>query len=603
MKISAFGRGLALAVLYIGILLGLVLLQFRAGGDFTLVASGITLKGRAGEQEGSLVSGSLSFGGLVLTFSPAKPLAWTAQDGSGRTALPKSYKELKDGFLILFTDGLELRARSSGEPGTRGSFEFARKTGPLRDVTVAVSAARRSRLVQESDAYLLSGSAGRFVLEVPEGAVSPDRRNLSLPFVRGRIVPASLAKAQDGMQTASPRFLEQAALDPAVFQREIAAFRDKAWKGLSSDRFQPGTLEWKDSAGKPGFSEAALTAYLAEAWSRGQGPSAFERVQAANDLHAGSLTYLSVPFLGRTTDRMRAFEEADLLEVKRLERLVQTRNPSLLEKPGLVRFLLDRAPYALARDAFQMVGALDLGSLSVAQAAGGLAAWAEAEDLFGSGENPFSRFAGIPERQILPYVHRAGDGYFLATGPDGTSALEISIRAGLSLIRLGESTVKPMFTGIGQSLVLGALRLADSQGFLPRAVVVRNGAVAERLETLAPEEAYPLVAGNPYYPREVSFFREVGPGAWMWTCSPKVSISADAERMVWTLEFPEQGVHYIAAYGVKPFAKMQLYGLDYPMDPAFENYNASGYLYRRASNVVYFKMRHKSRTEDIRMYY
>ncbi len=603
MKLGAFGRGLALAALYIGILLGLVLLQFRVDGDFTRVSSGITLKGQAGEQEGSLVSGTLGFGGLVLAFSPAKPLAWTAQDGSERSAIPKSFQETPDGFLIQFTDGLELRARSSGEPGFRAGFEFSRKTGPLRKVTVTVSTARRFRLTQEEKIYFVTGSSGRFLLDVPEGAVSPDRRSISLPFARGRVAPVSLAKADDGTQTASLRFLEQAALDPAAFQREVAAFRDKAWKGLSADRFLPGTVEWKDAAGKAAFSEAALTAYLAEAWSRGQGLAALERVQAANALHPSSLTHLSVPFLGRTTDRMRAFEEADLLEVKRLERLVAARNPALLEKPGLVRFLLDRAPYALARDAFQMVGALDLGALTVGQAAGGLGAWAEAEDLFGPGENPFARFAGVAERQILPSVVKAGEGFFLTTGPDGSVILETSIRAGWSLIRLGESTAKPMFTGIGQSLVLGALRLSDPLGFLPRTVIVRNGAAADRREILAPEEAYPLVAGNPYYPREVSFFKEVGPGAWMWTCSPNVSISADAEKMVWTLEFPEQGVHYIAAYGVKPFAKMQLYGLDYPMDPAFENYNASGYLYRRASNVVYFKMRHKSRTEDIRMYY
>lgn len=603
MKLRAFGRGLALAVLYIGILLGLVLLQFRDGGDLTMVSSGITLKGRSGEAEGSLVSGSLSFGGLVLVFSPAKPLEWTAQDGSVRSALPKSYQTTKDGFLLQFTDGLELRARSSGEPGSRAAFEFSRKTGPLRNVVAALAPALRPRLTKESKTYFLSGSAGRFVLDVPEGAVSPDRRSLTLPFTRGRILPAAVSKAEEAVPTASLRFLDQAALDPAVFQREVSAFRDKVWKGLSSDRFLPAAVEWKDYSDKAAFSEAALTAYLAEAWSRGQGPAALEGVQAANTLHAGSLTYLSVPFLGRTVERMRAFEEADLLEVKRLERLVQARSPELLEKPGLVRFLLDRAPYALARDAFQMVGALDLGSLTVAQAVGGLAAWAEAEDLFEAGENPFARFSGIPERQILPAVVRAGDGYFLASGPDGSVDLAASIRAGLSLIRLGDVTAKTMFTGIGQSLVLGALRLADPLGFLPRTVVVRNGAVADRLEVLTPEEIYPLVAGNPYYPREVSFFKEVGPGAWMWTCSPKVSISATSERMVWTLEFPEQGVHYIAAYGVKPFAKMQLYGLDYPMDPAFENYNASGYLYRRASNVVYFKMRHKSRTEDIRMYY
>ena len=603
MKTGAFGRGLALAALYIGILLGLVVFQFHIGGDFTLVSAGFVLKGDAGEQDGSLVSGTLNFGGLVLIFSPGKPLVWTAQDGTAREAIPKSFQAGKDGFLIQFTDGLELRAWASGEPGSRGSFEFSRKTGLLRDVTVAIDAARRSRVSLELQTYVVSGNSGRFMLNLPDGSISPDRKSMTLPFIRGRMASASLSKVDEGIQPASLRFLEQAALDPPAFQREVAAFRDKAWKGLSIDRFLPETVEWRDSSGKSGFSESALTAYLAEAWSRGQGLAAIERVQAANSLYASSLTYLSVPFMGRTVDRMRTFEESDLVEVKRLERLVVAKSPALLEKPGLARFLLDRAPYALARDAFQMIQALDLGSLSVAQAAGGLAAWAEAEDLFGVGENPFARFASIPERQILPFVVKAGEGFFLAAGADGSSILETSVRAGWSLMRLGESTGKQMFVGIGQSLVLGALRLADPLGFLPRSVKVRNGTVSDRLEVLPPEEVYALVAGNPYYPREVSFFKEVGPGAWMWTCSPAVSISATADRMIWTLEFPEQGVHYVAAYGVKPFAKMQLYGLDYPMDPAFENYNASGYLYRRASNAAYFKMRHKSSTEDIRMFY
>lgn len=594
---------MALAALYIGILLGLVVLQFPLGGDLSLVSGGLTLKGERGEAEGALISGSLSFGGLVFSFSPSKPLVWTAQDGSRRTAVPKSFKTIKEGFSISFTEGLELRAYTAGAGADSARFEFSRRTEPVKNVIVTVSPARRSRFTLEEKTVIVSGRSGRYVLDVPDGSLSPDRKSVVLPYSRGRISPAVLSKADEGIAPATMRFLEQAALDPAAFQREVSAYRDRVWQGLSIDRFVPETVQWKDVSGKPAFSETALTAYLAEAWSRGLGPASLDRVHAANSLYPQSLTYLSVPFMGHTVDRMRTFEETDLAEVKRVERLVQAKSAAILEKPGLVSFLLDRTPYALARDAFQVVQALDLGSLSVVQAAGGLAAWAEAEDFFAAGENPFARFAGTPERLLLPSVVKAGEGFFLSTGSDGSASLATSIRAGWSLMRLGESTGKTMFVGIGQSLVLGALRLADANGFLPRSVIVRNGSVMDRVDVLPPEEVYPLVAGNPYYPHEVCFFKDVGPGAWMWTCSPAVSVSATAERMIWTMEFPEQGVHYLAAYGVKPFTKMQLYGLDYPMDPSFENYNASGYLYRRASNAAYFKMRHKSKTEDIRMFY
>jgi hypothetical protein len=39
------------------------------------------------------------------------------------------------------------------------------------------------------------------------------------------------------------------------------------------------------------------------------------------------------------------------------------------------------------------------------------------------------------------------------------------------------------------------------------------------------------------------------------------------------------------------------------MDSEFEVYNASGYYYRRASAVLYAKMKHKSASEDIRLEY
>jgi hypothetical protein len=603
MKINAFGRGAALAALYIGILLGLIVWQFPTSGAFTLNSGNMTLKGEKGEQEGSLTSGALSFGGLTLQFSPSKPVRWTAQNGQNMISVPQSFKTTENGFVVAFTEDLELHAYSSKEPSSNAGFEFLRDSGTPKDVIVSVSATRQARIAQEGKAYFADGSAGRYLIEVPDGSMSPDHRSIDLPLLRGHIAPVLLSKAEEETSATSVRFMEQAAMDPAVFKSAISDYRDKVWKGLSSGRFVPETVQWKNVSGNAAFSEAALTVYLAEAWSRGVGTSALERVSSANTLHPSSLTYLSVPFLGHTTARMKAFEESDMVEIKRVEKLVQDKSPALLEKPNLVHFLLDRAPYSLAQDAFLVVQNMDLGSLSTAQTVGGLAAWAEGEDLFTSEENPFAKFAGIAEKEILPSVVKAGEGFFLTTASDGSCVLATSIRAGWALIRLGESTGKTMFTGIGQSLVLGALQLADDSGFLPKTVVVRNGSIVSRTDTLSPEDAYPLVAGNPYYPHEVSFFKEAGPGAWIWTCSPSVTVSATPERMIWSMEFPEQGVHYLAAYGVKPFTTMQLYGLNYPMDPDFENYNASGYLYRRASNVVYFKMRHKSKTEEIRMIY
>jgi hypothetical protein len=145
--------------------------------------------------------------------------------------------------------------------------------------------------------------------------------------------------------------------------------------------------------------------------------------------------------------------------------------------------------------------------------------------------------------------------------------------------------------------------LADAQGFVPARVLPRDGSLEQRMGTIAPEEIYPLVANCPYYPREVSFARDIGPGVWAWTCSPSLSVQASASRRVFTAVFPAGRSHYLAFYGIKRFANIQLYDIDYSPDGEFESYDASGYLYDGDEGALYLKMKHKKDSEDIKLSY
>jgi hypothetical protein len=134
-------------------------------------------------------------------------------------------------------------------------------------------------------------------------------------------------------------------------------------------------------------------------------------------------------------------------------------------------------------------------------------------------------------------------------------------------------------------------------------VTIEGGSAIQSDYRLSAAAAYPVVAESPYYPRAVSFYKQLGPGAWAWSCAPGIRVESKPGETVFTVDYPVGYSHYLTLYGVKPYVKIQLYGLDYNMDAGFENYNASGYFYKKTAGAMYLKMRHKARGENIRLFY
>jgi hypothetical protein len=297
---------------------------------------------------------------------------------------------------------------------------------------------------------------------------------------------------------------------------------------------------------------------------------------------------------------MKALETADLAEAKRLSQLVADKSPTILEKEGLLRFLVDRSPSSLAQDLIRFSSGIDPAKLTVRQAVGLLACAVDAKSLLKDEENPFRDPSATADR-VVAALRKTSSGVFLVTEDDGTSDLRLSLIAGSSLAAYGAAASKPQLVGVGQSLVEGVLGLSDAQGFAPSRVLAHDGAVDQRTGALAPEEMYPLVADNPYYPREVSFGRDLAPGLWAWTCSPSLVVQASGSRYVFTATFPVGRSHFLTFRGLKPFANIQLYEIDYNPDNDFESYDASGYLYNKDADALYLKMKHKKENENIKL--
>ncbi|HUW70991.1 MAG TPA: hypothetical protein VMX33_12240 [bacterium] len=601
MKISAFGRAVALGFLYIALFVLLVVVQFPSAGPIGAVAGGVSIKGLPSADGKGLRSAEITAAGMRLVFSERYPLILVDAAGKERSTIPTSFTTQPSGFTVLFADGSRLRISADSE--SRASWTLV----PAKSVQQAViryELAYGAALLAPAEDGSPRVSLGGATYRMSGVTAQASSRRLTISASKGALPPFVASREVENKQSGSVQFIAQAPLDPAVWSKEISDWSDKAWNGLSGPAFDATAGTWAATTGSPGtFDEDSFIAFEAEAMRRGRTESAAALVGVVRASATAATTWKSVPFAGRSAVSMAAYEEANLADVKSADRLVQSRSIELFYRPGIIPFLFDRAPYSLAQEAFSLARTLDFSRSDPVQSIRIIEAYLDARNYVGDDENPFSRATDLVDKALTPAIRKADGKFYLQSAPDGTCDALVGLAAGNALMRLADATGKSIYAGIGQSLILGFAKLADDSGSVPARVAVSNGVLTKSDERLKAAVVYPFIVDSPYYPHAVSFYKQIGPGAWAWTCASAFAVASSPDQTTFTVTYPEGSSHYVALYGVKQFARIQLYGLNYNMDAAFENYNASGYFYKKPAGALYLKMRHKSEDEQIRLFY
>jgi hypothetical protein len=184
---------------------------------------------------------------------------------------------------------------------------------------------------------------------------------------------------------------------------------------------------------------------------------------------------------------------------------------------------------------------------------------------------------------------------------------ELNLRLGSSLSRLTDETRQ----ALGRSIVLSVLSLADDAGSAPRIMVQDDsGGFSEkpgagRLSSARMYRICRTESGSEYYARAQSLASNEtsATGLWAWTAASSVSAVQRPGMTDITVSFPAGETHYMMIRGLRPFAVLQLYGIDYPSDPQFERYDSSGWVYSPQEQTLLLKMKHRSSIERIRIIY
>jgi hypothetical protein len=594
-------------VIYVGVIVLLLFLQFAGTQGFTLRHGDLTLSGKrsnAPQDENTLRQVTVEYQGLEFVFSDGNSVSF--EGSSSTTLMPVEVSEVDEGFTVSFEQGVQIAflVRADIQELQLRPVLSEEVAGAERLIIPFEAHGNAEVDAQGQDALAsVETGEGTFYLAVPpRGSVDVDARNLVLDAVAGeqtvRYTPAVTPREQAVVDWFS---------DPAVsisdsrYESRIQSYIDAAYQGWRSQRFNPGSGTWDVRGGSPVFDERILTAVLAEAWERNQYTAAFNDMRRAADIHADGVGLLSSPFLGNLREVRTQFLEADEERTAELLDLARRRNADLFTRPDVVQFAVDRGSPALYEEIIDFASNLDYRSLDIFQAIGLLHNAVLSPLPNQESREVFGAFEAVLQDEIVPRILRVEDQFYVESSP-GQVDLLASIHAGVIAAEMGAQREEPVLERMGRNLVVSALAFTDGTGFLPSTLYIGDDALQGTAGSSGPEEVYRLLSDNPFYPREVSLFSELGQGRWIYTVAGIEDISIGANRYEITISYPANRTHYVIVQGVPPFQSMELFGQSWRNDPNFERY-IKGRHYNAASQTLMIKYTDDSTQGDIVLQY
>lgn len=568
-------------IVYIGVIFGLLFLQFSGGERFTRSVGPLTLNATRGaaSDDGTpeVRELGISFDGIAFSFAEESGLiVETSDDVTDMRAV--GYEVLDGGFEVEFEGGYALSFLIGPDPTRELQLRLELPDEPdgLREVSIPFDLAGspvdgetgRSSFVTlrvDDDEYYLTAP--------PSATIDLENRKLVLePEAAGQAI--RYVETTEGDPTRVVGWFEDEALaiDDAAYEETIAGWVESAYAGWESGRYNSTELTWDGPGGFESFSEEALTAYLAEAWARDEYDRAFAEMRRAVDIHAEELSLLSAPFLGNLDEVRERFIEADRARIDLLEEQLEAGDPTLFRRPSVFLLAADRGSEELYTRLLEFTREVELRSLDLESAIGLL------RNLFvdplpdDRATSVALRSVDLIQLKLLGAIARTDSGFFVQTSP-GQIDLYQSAVAGAVLDAYGSSRGDRTITAIGRNLVSSVLSLADGDGMVPSSLLVRGETVETADGAVVPERLYPLLAEAPNYPREVSLYEEAGSGTWVWTVVRVRPVRMSDSEWRFELAYPRLRTHFVLVQGVPSFERMELFGQTWRDAPDFEIYS------------------------------
>ncbi len=594
-------------VVYLGVILLLVYLQFRGKESFEERVGNLTVTGKTYSRgilgKGGPTDLKVSLDGLSIFFSPRSPLiARFEQDlqSVDRRLRLSSYSVFAGGLELEFGQDLVLRLGLDGTLGDRVTVTPIFPEGGVRPAALSIPyrlTEGKLQRVQGLPLARLTGRLGTLYVALPPGSdIEEQRQRFLLSLADGQV--ASLSFERFRQQDIGPYEYwftrEGPQVGQAEYQAGVRRYAEEAYRSLG-ERIGAGLEDGEDV-------EAIGVAYLSASLPRGDYRRALavyaRALRAYTQRVAGPpLPYRTTPFLGSLSNYLRRRQEEAVRQTASLTDRLRRGEAGVFETPGLMRLVLDHAAFSLAEEMLRLADRVDAAGASLSTVLGLVELYLEADRWMEPGTAVRERARQLIDERLLPAVWRVSSGLFL-TQEAGVRRvdMEASLRAGRVLLLAAERLSKPLLGRIGRTLILSALSLSDGSGALPAGGTVRDGQLERDPQTLAPERVYPLVATG-YLPEETPLYRQLLPGSWLWSCAP-TQVEAAESQVRLTFTFPEGEAHYLIVQGIREPVSVTMHEIPWKPDPQYFRYS-DGWWYQADSQTLYVKITHRQSAEEL----
>lgn len=598
-------------VVYIGVILFFVFMQFLAREEFaekvgSLSVSGVYAKTLGGAQRMRHLE--VQFHDLRMEFSPSS----NAIAGFGATREKKlsleSLSQFPDGFELALTDELSLRFTVEGVAGDRVVITpiIPPQLQGMRTLSLPFSSIDGAfAAVKGIPVLVQSGPGGTIYASLRSGS--------QIDMEKGRFILDTEAEGT-GNSIILERVFEQA--DPYLywFSRDFPLVDQERFAAKVESYLNGAYRYWSGVfVSNPGsralIGELGIS-LISEAIKRGE----YRRTLAVLSRNLRQLLaenadnpelYNSAAYLGNLSSFLAARQDSAAQEIQRITGLITAADLAVFETPRLLRFILNHAPFSLAEEVLRLADSVQLETADVATLIHLVNTYLEAVEYLDVAEATSARISEIIDRFILPAIAKTPQGLFLSissTGQVSEADIYESVLTGNTLIKAGSALSRGSYAAIGRTLIYSALDLADTEGFLPSRVRIQNGKVEPAGDTISPQSIYDFLPGSDYTPKEYPLYAYLYPGSWVWTVSRIMEVKIDDAQYRFVFSFPVGDTHYLLIQGIRPLSSMIMHGIPWKPDPEYFRYT-DGWSYDEATQTLYVKLTHRLESEELVLNY
>nr|WP_314780350.1 hypothetical protein [uncultured Treponema sp.] len=592
-------RMIALTISYILIIFGIFVIQFTIGKTFYYTIGAMTVSGRDEVDETGnrtpLLPLHIVSNGLDFYITDQTPLTAKTSNNEDITLKVLEYKKNEDSFSVVCSNGVLIDFNSYLSETIATVRISVSMPSEIETVYFPWKLTQSARLERQDGQIFLRYGKDRFIFRGGHGFGNSDDTS-ELPHL---ILSSSKKTA------IYETYVQSESLDfDSIFRLPIATEEEY---NKTKQLFRENALEYFSNViSSRNYNEELLTAYIAEKTFNGEYAKALVYAPASL-LPKEKRTYISTTFYGNLAQNDKSLAAYHKKKLSGIELGIARAETSVFDRVSLIPFLINNSRVNLISVLEKMASNAKQEDLNSFLAAGLLEAAMDYAFYFPSKQNIFMENSEKYENVLKDSLISIDNGLYISSDKK-TIDTEKTLQAASILIRYGNSYPdKDSWRAVGQALYSSIFSLGGNSSSLPASFDIQGdkakklGLMANDALILHAEKLYPVaIKDNPHYPHEESLALKAEPGIWAWTSAHDINVlKNDAKIFSFRISAKTGDTHYMIIRGIRPFYRIQVYGIDFRSDPRFEIYNSSGYVYDERTRTLLLKIKHKKDDEDI----